>query len=73
MSNQVVHITTQELATEYRVDASTVRRWVESGKIVPALTTPGGHYRFVLEDVKASLQAKGRVGATAELAEAGEQ
>lgn len=43
---EVVLLTTTEVAKRLGVDPSVVRRWVSSGKITPAVTTPGGHYRF---------------------------
>lgn len=43
---EVVLLTTTEVAKRFRVDTSVVRRWVSSGKLKPAVTTPGGHYRF---------------------------
>ncbi|MBS5977744.1 MAG: hypothetical protein KIA99_09150 [Actinomyces urogenitalis] len=33
------------------MDTSTVRRWVGKKQLVPAATTPGGHYRFDPNDV----------------------
>ncbi|MGX9346366.1 helix-turn-helix domain-containing protein [Microbacterium sp. KNMS] len=46
MAPEPVNITTAELAARLRVDPSTVRRWVETGKLKPSFTTPGGHHRF---------------------------
>jgi excisionase family DNA binding protein len=46
-------LTTSELATLLRVDSSAVRKWVATGKLIPAVTTPGGHYRFKRADVDA--------------------
>jgi len=43
---EVVLLTTTEVAKRFRVDTSVVRRWVSGGKLKPAITTPGGHYRF---------------------------
>ena len=43
---EVVLLTTAEVAERLHVDTSVVRRWVSRGKIKPAVTTPGGHYRF---------------------------
>lgn len=58
MTSAVLHITTRELADELRVDPSTVRRWVDTHRLTPALTTPGGHHRFVREDALAELAPK---------------
>lgn len=55
MTTDVVHITSGELATQLGVDTSTIRRWVNSGKLIPHITTPGGHHRFLLEDALAAL------------------
>ena len=43
---EIVLLTTTEVAKRFRVDASAVRKWVAEGRIKPAITTPGGHYRF---------------------------
>ncbi|MCV7358522.1 MerR family transcriptional regulator [Mycolicibacterium fluoranthenivorans] len=48
-------ITTSGVADRFGVDSSAVRRWVSEGKITPAFTTPGGHYRFRLSDIEALL------------------
>lgn len=50
---EVVLLTTTEVAQRFRVDTSVVRRWVSSGKLKPAITTPGGHYRFDARSVAA--------------------
>jgi excisionase family DNA binding protein len=64
MTQELVLITTSDLARALGVDVSTVRRWVSSSKITPSLTTPGGHHRFDLSQVREQLRA---------LAEGGEQ
>jgi excisionase family DNA binding protein len=38
-------LTTDEVATVFRVDPKTVVRWVKDGRI-EATRTPGGHLRF---------------------------
>ena len=48
---EVTYITTSQLASLARVDSSAVRAWVKKGKVTPAITTPGGHYRFKATDV----------------------
>ncbi|NHN45054.1 helix-turn-helix domain-containing protein [Microcella frigidaquae] len=55
MTSQVIYLTTNEVAQFARVDASTVRRWVERGELKPAMTLPGGHYRFAQADVHKAL------------------
>lgn len=52
MSETVTLLTTSETARRAAVDTSTVRRWVEKGLLLPAVTTPGGHYRFDPSDVE---------------------
>ena len=48
---EVMYMTTSQLASLAYVDTSAVRAWVKKGKITPAITTPGGHYRFKASDV----------------------
>lgn len=48
---EVALITTTHVARMYGVDKSTVRKWVADGKLVPALRTPGGHYRFLASEL----------------------
>lgn len=50
---EVVLLTTSDVAKRFRVDDSTVRRWVATGVLTPAITTPGGHYRFDEADIDA--------------------
>lgn len=61
--NQFVYMTTTQVAERFQVDSSTVRRWVDHGKLKPAITTPGGHYKFTEESVEAlaTLSAEKRV------------
>jgi len=47
-------LTTREAAKVAHVSAITIRRAVEAGKL-PALRTPGGHFRFRRSDVEALL------------------
>lgn len=51
MGTDTVYLTTSEIAAKYRVNPSTVRRWVERGVIIPSFTTPGGHHRFRESDL----------------------
>lgn len=46
MTQEIPLYTTRQLAELLGVDNSTVRRWVSSGKVAPAIVTPGGHMRF---------------------------
>ena len=45
MSRVKNYITTGEAAAIFDVDPDTVLRWIKSGEI-PAIRTPGGHYRI---------------------------
>lgn len=62
MSTQTAHntttdveepLTTVQVAEQLGVNKATVRRWVKSGAIMPAFTTPGGHHRFDQDAVSA--------------------
>jgi excisionase family DNA binding protein len=44
-------ITTRDLARHLQVHPETVREWVRNGRITPAAVTPGGQFRFDLDDV----------------------
>lgn len=46
MPRDIALCTTSQVAAFYKVDSSTVRRWVEKGLLKPYITTPGGQYRF---------------------------
>jgi excisionase family DNA binding protein len=50
---EVVLLTTAEVAKRFKVDSSAVRRWVAKGQLIPAVTTPGGYYRFNELDIQA--------------------
>jgi excisionase family DNA binding protein len=50
---EVTLITTSQVADIFKVNTSAVRKWVADGKLKPAVTTPGGHFRFSLSDVDA--------------------
>jgi excisionase family DNA binding protein len=47
----VVMLTTRQVAERFGVDTSAVRRWVAKGQLTPAMTTPGGYYRFAETDL----------------------
>lgn len=57
---QVTLITTTQVAERFNVDPSTVRKWVDKGLITPAMSTPGGHYRFRQSDIDA-LMGRGAI------------
>ncbi|MGV2592132.1 UNVERIFIED_CONTAM: helix-turn-helix domain-containing protein [Mycobacterium avium subsp. hominissuis] len=52
---EVTYVTTSQIASLARVDSSAVRTWVKKKKLKPAITTPGGHYRFKATDVASLL------------------
>jgi excisionase family DNA binding protein len=45
-------LSTGELARELGVSRAAVLKWANDGLITPAFTTPGGHLRWDLEDVR---------------------
>ena len=55
---EVTFITTTQVAERFHVDPSTVRKWVDKGVLKPAVSTPGGHYRFNEADVEALLNGE---------------
>lgn len=44
-------LTTSDVAKYFRVEAATVRRWIDEGRLVPTARTPGGQYRFTRADL----------------------
>jgi excisionase family DNA binding protein len=50
-------LTTGELARELGLSARSVARWAQEGQLKPTLVTPGGQYRWQLEDVREQLRA----------------
>lgn len=52
-------LTTGELADALRgvITAATLTRYVREGKLQPAETTPGGHYRWDLDEARDQLRA----------------
>lgn len=49
-------VSTPELARRLGVGFRTVQRWIAAGKITPTWTTPGGRYRWDLDDVRRQLR-----------------
>ena len=47
-------LTPGEVAAHFRVDAKTVTRWAQAGKLT-SLRTPGGHRRYLESEVRALL------------------
>lgn len=54
MTPEPVLLTTSEVAELFRVDQSTVRRWIEEGRMA-AVTLPGGRKRYRRTDIEAIL------------------
>lgn len=48
-------LTSTEVGALFRVDAKTVARWANAGKL-PSIRTPGGHRRFLSTDIAALLR-----------------
>jgi len=49
-------ISSGELAKELGVSARTIARYAADGLLTPAETTIGGHFRWVLEDVRQQMR-----------------
>jgi hypothetical protein len=49
------YVTTGRAAEALGVSAVTLQRWAHAGQVTPALTTPGGHFRWDLADLKRQL------------------
>jgi excisionase family DNA binding protein len=49
-------LTTAEIAETLHVSAKTVQKWAREGRITPTAVTPGGQYRFRLDDVLEQLK-----------------
>lgn len=45
-------VSTEQAADAIGVDRTTLFRWVGKGKVLPAYTTPGGHMRWDIDDLK---------------------
>lgn len=54
------YLSSGQLADEIGVSQSLITSYATSGKLVPAFTTPGGQYRWDLEDVQRQLQELSR-------------
>lgn len=52
------YITTGVAAREIGVSAATLTRWVAAGKVTPAEVTAGGHFRWILSDLRAQLRGQ---------------
>jgi DNA-binding transcriptional MerR regulator len=50
-------LTTGQLARELGLSARSLARWAQEGQLKPTLVTPGGQYRWEVEDVRQQLRA----------------
>jgi DNA-binding transcriptional MerR regulator len=50
-------ITSSQLVKKLGLSRRTISLYAQRGLITPAVRTPGGQYRWVLEDVKAEMRA----------------
>jgi excisionase family DNA binding protein len=57
MSSQAKLLTAREVADQFRVDVTTVSRWVREGHL-RAIKTPGGHLRFLPDVVDELLSSE---------------
>ncbi|HVV73305.1 MAG TPA: helix-turn-helix domain-containing protein [Verrucomicrobiae bacterium] len=53
-------VPTADAARAIGVDRRTLQRWVSEGKVKPTLTTPGGHHRWDIDDLKDQLRKMNR-------------
>lgn len=49
-------LTSRELADELGLSTRTISRYAREGSLVPTIVTPGGQYRWDLEDVKRQMR-----------------
>jgi DNA-binding transcriptional MerR regulator len=59
-------LSTGELARELGVSRASVLKWANDGLIIPAFTTPGGHLRWDLDDVRRQVRELRERGAEGE-------
>ena len=55
MNHESQHMTSAEVAALFRVDAKTVARWAQAGKL-SSFRTIGNHWRFYRAEVMALIQ-----------------
>jgi excisionase family DNA binding protein len=49
-------LSTGEAARALGLSGRSVARWAKEGRITPALVTPGGQYRWILDDLRLELR-----------------
>lgn len=49
------YLATSEAAKQIGIAASTLKRWAREGTVEPTVRTPGGHYRWDLDDLRRQL------------------
>lgn len=49
-------LSTGEAARELGISSRSLARWAKEGAVTPAMTTPGGQYRFNLDELRAQIQ-----------------
>jgi excisionase family DNA binding protein len=49
-------LSTGEAARALGLSTRSLARWAQEGKVTPALVTPGGQYRFDLDDLRRQLR-----------------
>jgi DNA-binding transcriptional MerR regulator len=57
-------LSTGQAAKAIGVSPRSLSRWVTEGLIEPTLVTPGGHFRFDIDHLKAQMQRKPPEGPT---------
>jgi excisionase family DNA binding protein len=50
-------LSTGEAAQALGLNSRSISRWAKEGKITPALVTPGGQYRWNLDDLREQLRS----------------
>jgi excisionase family DNA binding protein len=52
------YVTTGEAAKALGVGLTTLQRWAHAGLVTPAFRTPGGHFRWDIDDLRSQLRAR---------------
>jgi len=51
-------LSTGEAARALGLTSRSLTRWAKEGRVTPAMVTPGGQYRFRLDDLRRELREK---------------